>query len=107
MMFTWVYKGNRCSAVGTIRRFIIQVKHADAESLYMAHHTTTSNDSIIDQLKHRKAYLKTTEVMAILGVTRATLCGWVRSGSIGAVRIGKDNKFDPLALALWLETRTL
>ena len=67
----------------------------------------TAQSSIIDQLRNRKTYLNTTEVMSILGVTRATLCGWVRSGSISAVRIGKDNKFDPGALSRWLEERTL
>jgi hypothetical protein len=45
--------------------------------------------------------------MAILGVTRATLCGWVRCGSISAVRIGKDNKFDPSCLVQFLEERQL
>jgi hypothetical protein len=45
--------------------------------------------------------------MTILGVTRATLCGWVRSGSISAIRIGNDNKFDPAALTHCLEERTL
>jgi hypothetical protein len=41
--------------------------------------------SIIDQLRQRKTYLKTTEVMTIFGVTRATLYGWVRSGAIDPV----------------------
>jgi hypothetical protein len=50
----------------------------------------TSSDTIINQLKQRKTYLNTTEVMSIIGVTRATLCGWVRSGAIGALWIGKD-----------------
>jgi excisionase family DNA binding protein len=62
-------------------------------------------DTIIDRLKQRGSYLTTTEVMAIIGVTRATLCGWVRSGLISAVRIGKDNKFDPSTVARWLEAR--
>jgi excisionase family DNA binding protein len=67
----------------------------------------TARPTIIDQLRHRKTYLKTTEVMAILGVTRATLCGWVRDRSIRAVRIGKDNKFDPAAVVAYLAERSL
>jgi hypothetical protein len=45
--------------------------------------------------------------MSILGVTRAAHCGWGRSGSITAGRIGNDNKFDQGALSHWLEERTL
>jgi excisionase family DNA binding protein len=63
--------------------------------------------TIIDQLRQRKSYLTSTEVMAIIGVTRQTLCDWVRRGVISAIRIGKDNKFDPAVLASWLATRQL
>jgi excisionase family DNA binding protein len=66
---------------------------------------TTPNDTIIGRLRHRTSYLSSTEVMEILGVTRNTLCAWVRSNAIPAVRVGKDNKFDPLQLAAWLEER--
>lgn len=51
--------------------------------------------------------MTTTEVMGILGVTKNALCHWVRSGRIPAMRIGKDNKFDPANLARWLERRTI
>jgi excisionase family DNA binding protein len=67
----------------------------------------TSQDTIINQLKQRTSYLTSTEVMAIIGVTRPTLCAWVRNGSIQAIRIGKNNKFDPGALAAWLEARQM
>jgi predicted DNA-binding transcriptional regulator AlpA len=50
----------------------------------------TTQPTIIDQLRQRKGYLSTTEVMAILGVTRGTIWVWDRSGSLGAIRIGKD-----------------
>jgi excisionase family DNA binding protein len=63
--------------------------------------------TIIDQLHQRKTYLTSTEVMAIIGVTRQTLCDWVRRGVISAIRIGKDNKFDTAVLASWLATRQL
>jgi excisionase family DNA binding protein len=58
-------------------------------------HCETAQSSIIDRLKQRRTFMRTTEVMELFGITRATLCGWVRSGTIAAVRIGKENKFDP------------
>ena len=48
--------------------------------------------TIIETLKRSKTYVSSTETMRILGVTRQTLCRWVNTGKIIAVRIGKDNK---------------
>jgi hypothetical protein len=62
--------------------------------------------TIADRLRLRTTYLPATEVMEILGVDRATLCAWVRSGTIEAVRIGKNNKFDPVTLSNWIDART-
>jgi Helix-turn-helix domain len=59
--------------------------------------------SIIAKLKLRTSYLNTTEVMEILRRSRKTLCAWVKAGDILAVRVGRDNMFDPWELALWLE----
>lgn len=70
----------------------------------MARHETAQL-TIIDQLKQRRTYMRTTEVMELLDVTRGTLCGWVRSGTIAAVRIEKDNKFDPAEVARYLTAR--
>jgi excisionase family DNA binding protein len=67
----------------------------------------TAPTTIIDQLRNRKTFLETHEVMNILGVTRDTLCAWVRQGRIQAVRIGKANKFDPATLVYWLQDRTI
>ena len=61
--------------------------------------------TIIDQLKQRRTYMRTTEVMELLDVTRNTLCDWVRSGTIAAVRIGKANKFDPAEIVRYLTAR--
>lgn len=63
--------------------------------------------SIVSQLKLHTSYLSSTEVMGILGYSRKTLCAWVRAGGIPAVRIGRDNKFDPWELALWIEAGLL
>jgi excisionase family DNA binding protein len=65
----------------------------------------TTPGSIVAQLKLRHSLISSTEVMEILGVSRNTLCAWVRTHKIPAVRIGKDNKFDPIVLAQWIEER--
>jgi excisionase family DNA binding protein len=61
---------------------------------------------LIDGLRQRKTYLSTVEVMSLLRVTRNTLCDWVRTGRITAVRRGNGYLFDPQILADWLEQRT-
>jgi excisionase family DNA binding protein len=66
----------------------------------------TAQPSIIDQLKLRRTYMRTKEVMEILDVTRGTLCQWVREGAINAVRMGKENKFDPAEVVRYLSART-
>jgi excisionase family DNA binding protein len=71
----------------------------------MARHETAQL-TIIDQLKQRRTFMRTTEVMELLDVTRGTLCQWVRKGAIAAVRIGKDNKFDPAEVVRYLTART-
>jgi hypothetical protein len=63
--------------------------------------------SIVAKLKLRKSYLYTTEVMGILRRSRNTLCAWVKAGDIPAVRVGRNNMFDPWELALWIEARQL
>jgi excisionase family DNA binding protein len=62
--------------------------------------------TIVDQLKNRRTYVKATETMAILGVSRKTLCDWVNSGKLPAYRLGKNNVFDPSVLANWLQQRS-
>jgi excisionase family DNA binding protein len=61
---------------------------------------------LTDELRQRKTYLSTIEVMILLRVTRNTLCEWVRTGRITAVRRGNGYLFDPRMLADWLEQRT-
>lgn len=67
----------------------------------------STTGTIIEQLRQRRGYVSSTATMAILGVTRQTLCRWVNAGTIPAVRIGKDNKFDPAHLVAWLEARQI
>ena len=61
---------------------------------------------LIDELRRRETYLSTVEVMSLLLVTRGTLCDWVRTGRITAIRRGNGYLFDPRMLADWLEQRT-
>ena len=65
----------------------------------------TASPSLVAQLKLRHSLIPSSEVMEILGVSRNTLCHWVSTRKIPALRIGKDNKFDPIALAHWIEER--
>ena len=62
---------------------------------------------LISDLRQRKNYLTTVEVMSLLSVTRNTLCAWVRAGKIGAVPRGNAYLFDPWELADWLAERYL
>jgi hypothetical protein len=45
--------------------------------------------------------------MEILAKSRKTMCAWVKAGEIPAIRMGRDNMFDPWELALWIEARQL
>ena len=68
----------------------------------------TTQPTIIDQLRQRKAYLSTTEVMAILRINRATLCGYCRASLIPHIRMPDFSyRFDPVALHGWLSERTV
>jgi excisionase family DNA binding protein len=60
---------------------------------------------LIEELRRRRTYLSTREVMELLQVTRNTLCEWVRRGRIAAIRVGNAYVFDPHLLADWLGKR--
>lgn len=54
----------------------------------------------------RNSMMSTAEVMAFLGVTRHTLCAWVRASKIPAIRMpGNGYAFDPRALHQWIAQR--
>ena len=71
----------------------------------MTRHEVPLKNTIVDQLRQRTTYLRATEVMSILGVTRNTLCDWINAGILPAFRLGKNNVCDPAELAAFLETR--
>ena len=44
--------------------------------------------------------------MAILGITRDTLCDWVRAGKLSAYKMSDGYKFEPGVIADWLGARS-
>jgi excisionase family DNA binding protein len=61
---------------------------------------------LIQVLRERKSYLTTKEVMQLLRCQRNTLCEWVRTNRIPAVRSGNGYLYDPNHLAEWLAQRS-
>jgi len=47
------------------------------------------------------------QAAAALGLHEQTVYKWTRSGRIPFMRIGSALRFDPAALAQWVENRTL
>ena len=72
---------------------------------FMTRHEVPLKNTIVDQLKRRTSYVRASEVMSILGITRNTLCDWINAGILPAFRLGKNNVCDPAELAAFLETR--
>ncbi|WP_263377068.1 helix-turn-helix domain-containing protein [Granulicella aggregans] len=62
--------------------------------------------SLSEELRARQSFLTSVEVMNLLQTTRGTLCEWVRSGRVPAIRSGNAYLFDPRDLADWIEART-
>lgn len=58
---------------------------------------------LVDQLRERASFLTTTELMELLQLRRNTVCAWVQSGYLPAVRTRSGYRFDPPAIAKWLE----
>ncbi len=62
--------------------------------------------NLIDQLKKRSSFLTTKELMELLQLRRHTICDWVKSGHLPAIRTASGYRFDPPVLAHWLEMRS-
>jgi excisionase family DNA binding protein len=71
----------------------------------MTRSEVTLKNTIIEQLRQRTTYVRASEVMSILGITRNTLCDWINAGTLPAIRLGKNNMCDPSELAAFLEKR--
>lgn len=61
--------------------------------------------SIRERLLQRETLLTSREAMVVLGITRDTLCDWVRAGKLGAYKLPDGYKFEPVDLANWLTAR--
>jgi Helix-turn-helix domain len=73
---------------------------------HMGRLATTQNNTIIDDLRARKTMLTTSEVMELLRITRATLCGWCRGGRVPHMRMPNNSYlFDPVRIATWMSDR--
>jgi len=72
---------------------------------FMTRSEVTLKNTIIEQLRQRTTYVRASEVMSILGITRNTLCDWINAGLLPALRLGKNNMCDPAELAAFLEKR--
>jgi hypothetical protein len=65
----------------------------------------TPNPTIVDRLRERTTYVPSSEVMQILNCSRKSLCLWINSGKLPALRTGKNNMVDPNTLADYLSAR--
>jgi excisionase family DNA binding protein len=74
----------------------------------MRHQESTTKNTMIDDLRTRKEMMTTTEIMALLRITRGTLCGWCRAGKLPHMRL-PDNSylFDPGTVSTWMQKRTI
>jgi excisionase family DNA binding protein len=61
---------------------------------------------IVKNLSNRTTLLITTEVMALFGASRNTLCKWVRKNGLPAAKMPDNSyRFDPVQLRQWWENR--
>ena len=65
------------------------------------------NDTLASDLRERKSLLDVREVVTLLGVHQQTIYEWAWAGKIPHIRVGARIKFDPRALAAWIEAASL
>lgn len=61
--------------------------------------------SLVTELRKRKSFLSTGEMIELISRGRNTICRWVRNGTLPAKLIGNGYEFDPHEIADWLEGR--
>ena len=76
------------------------------EDEYLMEPSAHQFTGVIAMLRARKALLSSRELCSILGVHTETLYAWVQEAKIPSIRIGRNHKFDPAAIAEWLAART-
>jgi hypothetical protein len=57
------------------------------------------------ELRHRKTYLLTREVIDLLQVTRSTLCDGIRVGGLPMICVDNAYLYTPRMMAEWLTRR--
>jgi len=62
--------------------------------------------TLATNLRQQTRCLTTKEVMHLLQLRRNTVCDWVTAGKMPAIRTSSGYRFDPMALASWIEART-
>lgn len=63
--------------------------------------------TLVTDLQKRHSLMTVKEVMELLGVHQQTIYEWVWAGKIPSLRIGSRIKFDPRAIATWIEAGQL
>jgi excisionase family DNA binding protein len=66
-----------------------------------------AGETVIDQLQRRKKAMNATELSDMLGLSGKHLLKMAKLQRIPNYRIGGSVRFDPGAVALWLEQRTI
>lgn len=61
--------------------------------------------TISKRFEDMEALLTLTQLAGILGIHRMTLYNWTKQGKIPAIRVGSRWKYDPAAVAGWIEAR--
>ncbi len=65
----------------------------------------TMNEEDKKKATDTKKFLRTGQVVELLGVSRMTISRMVRSGTLPAIRLQKQYQFDREAVDRWLEER--
>ena len=65
------------------------------------------SNTLATDLKQRRSLMTVKEVVTLLGVHQQTVYEWVWAGKIPSVRIGSRIKFDPRAIATWMQAGQL
>lgn len=63
--------------------------------------------SLIADLRNRSTALTSAEVCELINLHPVTLRDWTRAGRIPAYRIGREYRYDPTAIADWLQEREI
>jgi excisionase family DNA binding protein len=69
--------------------------------------STTAPTTLVEELRARKGLLTVNELAELLSAHPMTLYKWVKRGTIPFLRVGSGVRFDPRAISLWLQRRSV